>query len=161
LFKIFIINFEHDFSTSDFELYLSSSGTSPYILFQCFADQKMFKSKPLIKHPQPQPQNPTKAKIFSQKEDLTLQLKYLKLNEEPNFERLMKNIPSIKKRNKFEVASPLTAKLGEVENVEMEMENIEKLMNHDEVYDLLYGQTYESQLYANEVIQLMKNYKYF
>ena len=112
----------------------------------------MFKSKPLNKAPQqPQPQNHSKAKIFSQREDLTLQLKHLKLSEEPNFESLMKNIPSIKKRNKFEVASPLTAKLGELENVEMEMENIEKLLNNDEIYDILYGQTYEKQLYANEV----------
>lgn len=112
----------------------------------------MFKSKPLNKvSQQPQPQNHSKAKIFSQREDLTLQLRHLKLNEEPNFESLMKNIPSIKKRNKFEVASPLTAKLGEVENVEMEMENTEKLMNNDEIYDILYGQTYEKQLYANEV----------
>lgn len=112
----------------------------------------MFKSKPLNKAPQQlQPQNISKAKIFSQREDLTLQLKHLKLSEEPNFESLMKNIPSIKKRNKFEVASPLTAKLGEVENVEMEMENIEKLLNNDEIYDILYGQTYEKQLYTNEV----------
>ena len=115
----------------------------------------MFKSKPKMAVKPEQPKNSEKkprSKTYTHsKEDLTLQMKNMKISEEPNLENLMRNIPSIKKKSKYEITSPKTAKLCSLDRIEMEEEIPNKILGNDDIYDLLYGNSYEKQLYDSEV----------
>ena len=87
------------------------------------------------------------------KEDLLLQMKHLKLEDESSIQTLIKNIQSMKKDSKrMEISSPVTVRRGDLDKIEIEED--EKQRGNDEIYDMLYGLNYEKQLYHDEVIYI-------
>ena len=77
-------------------------------------------------------------------------MKHLKLDDESNIQTLIKNIQSMKKDSrKMDLSSPLTSKKGDNDRIEVEED--EKIMGNDEIYDMVYGVGYEKQLYHDEV----------
>lgn len=84
------------------------------------------------------------------KEDILLQMKHLKIDDESNIQTLIKNIQSMKKESrKMDLSSPLTSKRGDNDRIEVEEDD--KIMGNDEIYDMMYGVGYEKQLYHDEV----------
>lgn len=84
------------------------------------------------------------------KEDLILQMKRLKLQDESNIQTLIKNIQSMRKEpHKLDSTSPVTTLRGDLDKIEIEED--EKLLANDDIYDHLYGSLYEKQLYLEEV----------
>lgn len=84
------------------------------------------------------------------KEDILLQMKHLKIDDESNIQTLIKNIQSMKKDSrKMDLSSPLTSKRGDNDRIEVEED--EKIIGNDEIYDMVYGVGYEKQLYHDEV----------
>jgi hypothetical protein len=85
------------------------------------------------------------------KEDLLFQMKHLKIDDESNIQTLIKNIQSMKKESrKMDMSSPLTGKCGDMDKIEIEED--EKIIGNDEIYDMMYGSNYEKQLYHDEVM---------
>lgn len=117
----------------------------------------MFKSKPkpeviqIKKAQQQKSDNRSRAKTacLPVKEDLLLQMKHLKIEDDNNIQTLMKNIKTMKKERKTEMYSPLALKKGDFDKIEIEDE--EKFLGNDETYDMIYGNNYEKQIYYNEV----------
>ena len=88
------------------------------------------------------------------KEDLLLQMKHLKLDDD-SIQTLIKNIQSMKKESKkMEMSSPITFRKGDLDKIEIEED--EKFVGNDEMYDMLYGIQYEKTMFHEEVAYFFK-----